>query len=256
MKASLADTQQAFCSAVRDAREDAALSGRLSTPPNIVSGRLSLYRRNVQSAWLAALKNAYPVLLALTGERYFTGLAQGYAKDHPSESGDLNQYGAHLPEFIERWEQNALYGYFGDVARLEWAVHNAWYAADPRVTSTQQWQETGSERLLNSRLTTHPACSAMRSRHSIGDIWRAHQPGGDAPRDIDAAACVLVVRPHWRPVVVDQTLAAHDAFLALQHGRTLNEAIDVGLEANSAFDIAAQLQVWISIAAVTGMVGA
>ncbi|WP_109476309.1 DNA-binding domain-containing protein [Paraburkholderia sp. C35] len=256
MKTSLADIQQAFFNAVRPPHDDAALSDRLSTSGDIVSERLNVYRRNVQSAWLAALKNAYPVLLALTGDRYFAGLAQAYAKDHPSVSGDLNRFGAHLPEFIEAWEQNAHYDYFGDIARLEWAVHNAWYAAAPHVTSAQQWQEAGSERLLNSRLTVHPACSTIRSRHSIGAIWRAHQPGGGATRDIAAAACVLVARPQWRPVVVDQSLAAHEAFLALQQGQTLNEAIDVGLEIDSSFDIAAQLQMWISIAAVTGIAGA
>ncbi|MGT2472140.1 HvfC/BufC family peptide modification chaperone [Paraburkholderia terrae] len=254
MKAPLADVQEAFFNAICDPHDESALPDRLLTPHDIVGGRLNVYRRNVHSAWLAALKNTYPVLLALTGERYFAGLALAYAEDHPSGSGDLNRYGAHLPGFIEAWEQNARYDYFGDVARLEWAVHNAWYAADPHVTRAEQWQAIDSEHLLDSGLTVHPACSAVRSRHSIGDIWRAHQAGGDAPRDIGATACVLVVRPQWRPVVVDQSQAAHEAFLALKRGRTLTEAIDIGLDVDSSFDIAMQLQVWISMAAVTGIV--
>jgi len=253
VKTPLAAIQEAFSSAIYDPQSDSALSDHLSTPRDFVGVRLNVYRRNVQSAWLAALKNAYPVLLALTGERYFAALAQAYAKDRPSESGDLNRYGAHLPEFVELWEQNPRYDYFGDIARLEWAVHNAWYAAAPQITPMQQWQNIGSQRILDSTLTVHAACSALRSRHSIGDIWRAHQPSGHAPGDIAAAACALVVRPQWRPVVVDQSRAAHEAFLALQRGRTVNEAIDVGLDIDSSFDISAQLQMWISVAAVTGI---
>ncbi|EIN03209.1 hypothetical protein WQE_00065 [Paraburkholderia hospita] len=253
MKTQLAALQEAFADSVCDPYNEPALINHLSTPRDIASGRLNMYRGNIQAAWLGALKNSYPVLSALTGEPYFAALAHAYGKQHPSKSGDLNRFGANLPEFIEAWEQDSRYEYFGDVARLEWAVHHAWYAADPHVTGVRQWQDIGSERLLNSRLSVHPACSAIRSRHSIGEIWRAHQPGGSAVQAIDTPACALVVRPQWSPLVVDQSPAAHDAFLALQCGRTLNEAFDIALDADSSFDISMQLQLWISMGAVTGI---
>ncbi|SIT51411.1 hypothetical protein BN2476_1200003 [Paraburkholderia piptadeniae] len=41
--------------------------------------------------------------------------------------------------------------------------------------------------------------------------------------------------------------------MALQHGRTLNEAIDVALALDARFDISSQLQSWVTVSAVTGL---
>ncbi|MPW21559.1 DUF2063 domain-containing protein [Paraburkholderia sp. CNPSo 3157] len=247
------DIERAFADAIRDPQKESALLEELSTEQPIAARRLAVYRGNVQTHWHAALTNAYPVLLALTGERYFSTLVRAYAYAWPSRSGDLNQFGEHLADFIDNWERDSHYPYFGDVARLEWAIHTAWYATDPSALSAQQWQHIGSERLLGSRLATHPACAAIHSRYAIADIWRAHQLGGSIPLCIDAPTSGLVVRPRWRPFVIDQSSAAHAAFMALQHGRTLNEAIDVALALDTRFDISSQLQSWITVSAVTGL---
>jgi hypothetical protein len=254
MKTPFNDIEQAFADAIRNPQKEPALLGELSTEQGIAAHRMAVYRRNVQTHWHAALTNAYPVLLALTGEGYFSTLARAYAHAYPSRSGDLNQFGEHLAEFIDTWECDSRYRYFGDIARLEWAIHIAWYAADPNALSVQQWQQIGSEKLLGSRLATHPACAAIHSRYAISDIWRAHQPGGITPQHIDEPAWVLVVRPRWRPLVIDQSGAAHAAFIALQRGRTLNEAIDVALAIDAQFDISSQLQSWVTVGAVTGLV--
>jgi hypothetical protein len=228
---------------------------QLSTPPDAASRRLAIYRRTVQAHWRAALANAYPVMLALTGEAYFSTLAHAYSHDCPPCSGDLNAFGAHLAEFIDAWEKDSRYEYFGDIARLEWAVHHAWYAADAEGLSVQDWQQVDSEMLLASRLTIHPACDAIHSRHAIGDIWCAHQPGGADPQniDIDTPAWALVVRPEWHPFVINQSRAAHEAFVALKRGCTFSEGIDVALNVDTQFDCSSQLRQWIAVRAVTGI---
>ncbi|CAB3749024.1 DNA-binding domain-containing protein [Paraburkholderia humisilvae] len=253
MKAPLDDIQQRFADAMRDPDNESSVVGQLSTSADIAARRLDVYRGNAQAHWRVALADAYPVLRALTGETYFSALARAYVRVFPSRSGDLNQFGAKLAAFISDWERNSRYDYFGDVARLEWAVHTAWYAADAMALSAQQWQQTSSERLLANRLAVHPACAAMHSRHAIADIWRAHQANGTPPERIDRPVWILVVRPHWRPFVVDQSRAAHEAFIALQGGRTLNEAIDIALGVDPCFDISTQLKSWIEVSAITGL---
>ncbi|SIT51673.1 conserved hypothetical protein [Paraburkholderia piptadeniae] len=254
MKTPFVDLERAFADAIHDPREEIALLEQLATGRSVAASRLAIYRGNVQSHWHAALANTYPVLLALAGAAYFARLARAYANACPSDSGDLNRYGAHLPAFIGNWERDSRYEYFGDIARLEWAVHTAWYADDPNALSAQQWRQIGSEKLLASRLATHPACSVVHSRYAIADIWRGHQPGGTFPRSIDAPAWALVVRPRWRPFVIDQDRGGHAAFIALQRGHTLNEATDIALDVDAQFDIASQLQSWIMVCAVTGLV--
>ncbi|TCG04057.1 hypothetical protein BZM27_43565 [Paraburkholderia steynii] len=219
----------------------------------IVRHRIATYRRTVRARWRAALTSAYPVLLALVGDAYFDVLSIAYARAHPSRSGDLNGFGGDLPVFIGEFEGDQRFGYFADVARLEWSLHVAWFAADTTPLTPDQWLQIDKDRLLDSQLAVNPACAAIASRYAIADIWRAHQPGGVLPLQLDIPTCTLVVRPQWRPEVLVQSSAAHAAFIALQKGKTLNEALDTAYALDADFDLAVQWQTWISTGAITGI---
>ncbi|KVG67766.1 hypothetical protein WJ33_24635 [Burkholderia ubonensis] len=214
--------------------------------------RVGLYRGNVRSRWHAALANAYPVLLALVGDAYFDTLSLAYARAHPSGSGDLNRFGDALPAFIGEYERDSRFRYLADVARVEWALHVACFAADASVFTPQQWLELGDERLLEAQLSVHPACTAIASDYAIADIWRAHQPGGTSPRRLDESTWALVVRPVWQPAILVHSEAAHSAFVALQSGNTLAVALDAAFAIDPEFDFAAQWHAWIAASAITG----
>lgn len=252
MASDLESWQQTFDLALRDAKLEPALVERLSNPQNDATRRIGLYRSNVRTRWRAALASAYPVLLALVGDAYFDTLAHAYAREHPSQSGDLNGFGASMPGFIAIYESDSRFRYFADVARLEWSLHVAYFAADVIPFTTRQWSEIGSDALLNARLIVHPACAAIASRYAIADIWLAHQSGGGFPECVDAPTWTLVVRPLWKPTLVVHSAAAHAAFVSLQQGRTLNEALDAACEIDPCFDVAPQLQTWIATSAIIG----
>ncbi len=222
--------------------------------PGAVRRRIGLYRGNVRSRWRAALANAYPVIQSLVGDEYFDALSSAYASAHPSQSGDLRHFGSELPRFIAGYVQDARFRYFADFARLEWALHVAYYAADATSLTTPQWVEIGEERLLNARLAIHPACTAIESGYAVADIWFAHQPGGVFPAHMDLPTWVLTVRPQWQPTVLIQSACAHATFLALQLGKSLNEALDLAFAIDPAFDFASQLRIWIAARAVTNVI--
>jgi len=254
--------QEAFAGALTDPDADAALVAQLKavcsrdgSQADALRERIGLYRGNGRAARRQALANAYPVLAALTGDEYFDVLALAYARAHPTHDADLNRFGASLPAFVEGYEADPGYAYFGDVARLEWALHVAAFAADVVPLTPQQWTEPGVERLATARLAVHPACAALASRYAAEAIWRAHRPGAEDawPQRIDTPSWTLVVRPHWRPAPVTQTEAAHVAFLAIQHGRTLDEALDEAFAVDSGFDFGRQWRVWIESGAITGL---
>ncbi|HXZ07882.1 MAG TPA: DUF2063 domain-containing protein, partial [Paraburkholderia sp.] len=147
------------------------------------------------------------------------------------------------------------YRYFADIARLEWAIHLAWFAADVTAFTPLQWNET-RDVLLDARLAIHPACEAITSPYAIADIWLAHQPDGVFPQNIDVKTQLIVVRPLWRPAIIAHTEAAHAAFVALMQGSTLGEALDTAFALDPTFDFASQWQTWISAAAITGIASA
>jgi hypothetical protein len=246
--------QAGFAGALADSQREPALLDRL-LPADTVSERIGLYRGNLQANWRGALASAYPVLRALVGDVYFDALARAYAQAHPSASGDLNGFGDALSGFIERYETDPRFRYFGDIARLEWALHCAYFAGDVEPFSAQQWAEFGGERLLEARLCIHPACAVIASRYAIADVWLAHQPGEVFPAEIDAPSWMLVVRPQWRPTVLKQSAAAHAAFVALQRGGSLNDALDAAFEVDAEFDFARQWGEWVEAVAITGVMG-
>ncbi|WP_321903969.1 DNA-binding domain-containing protein [Paraburkholderia tropica] len=263
--AALQAAQAAFANALDDPAADVALAAHLRIASGVNDARLGLYRGNVRAARRQALASAYPVLAALTGDAYFDALALAYARAHPSREADLNRFGAMLPTFVERYERDARYAYFGDVARLECALHRAAYAADATPLSAAQWQAIGAESLMGARLALHPACTAFASRYAVLAIWRAHQhdqhdqhdqenTAPDAwPARIDEPGWTLVVRPRWHARPLAQTRAAHEAFVALQHGATLDEALERAFDIDADFDFGTQWRVWIEAGAIIGL---
>jgi hypothetical protein len=247
-------TQQRIADALLDAAREPALSDAVATSATQapLSHRIALYRGNLRAHARGALANAYPVLLALVGDDYFDALARAYDRAHPSQSGDLNRFGGALPEFLDHYETDAPFRYFGDLARLEWALHGAHFAADATPFTPEQWVALGHDALLDARIGVHPACATFTSRYAVAMIWHAHQPGGTFPERIDAPCCALVVRPRWRAYVFEQSAAAHAAFAVLQRGDTLNHALDAAFAIDPAFDFASQWHHWITSGAVVG----
>lgn len=221
---------------------------------DLLNQRFEFYRSGIRAHWRAALAAAYPVLLAQVGEGYFDELAIAYAQAHPSQSGDLNRFGAALPAFMETYETNPHSRYFADLARLEWSLHVAYFAADTEVLAREAWLAMRPEELLDAKFTVHPACALIRSPYAIADIWTAHQTNAAIPAEIDSPTWALVVRPAWRPAILGQCAAAHAAFGALQRRATLNEALDAAFTINAGFDFTSHWRAWIEAAAITGLV--
>ncbi|BBB61496.1 hypothetical protein UNDKW_3223 [Undibacterium sp. KW1] len=145
--------------------------------------RLALYRGNLTAIWTAALKNAFPVLYQLVGDDYFEQLVRAFGRAFPSESGDLNQFGAKLAAFLKTTPDAADYPYFSDVAALEWQIHAAYYAADAEalsLTNLLQAVAASGQDVQAVRLLFHPAVSLFTAELDSVAIWFAHQVPAEA----------------------------------------------------------------------------
>jgi hypothetical protein len=243
----LAELQQAFALALCDRREEGQVLPLFKGNGDDNARRFGLYRGNLTAAWDKTLAAAFPVLRALVGEEFFGGLAREYGKAHPSQLGDLNQFGVQFPEFLARFAHVADYPYFPDVAALEWAVHRAHYADNAEALAAERIAGIDPETVDCVRLRLHPACALIGSPWAIADIWLAHQPGAEQalPEQIECASFALVVRPQWKTGVLAQSAAAHAALSALRDGGTLGAALDAALALDDGFDFSANLQKWL-----------
>ena len=226
---SLLEAQRAFAAALGD--------------PSAGPARMEVYRGNIHGNRQSALAGAYPVVRMIVGAAYFELLADAYGAAHPSVSGDLHEYGGALARFLESYEDAADLPYLPDVARLEWLVHRAYYAADPVPFDPSRPTE--------ARLA--PACALLAAEWPVARIWHAHQEGGE-PAAVDLSASaerVLVYRPGWR-VEVCALDPGDNCFLGrLTAGASLGEALEAAVHADSTFDPRAALAAWVQTGVIT-----
>lgn len=246
----LAQIQAAFYAAVVDPAQEDSLLPLLVETPAIARQRLLAYRRSVYGNLIAALEATYPVLVAIVGTPFFRQTARAFIQVQPSLSGDLNDYGAPLADFLESDGAAGELPYLPDVARLEWLVQQVFYAADddpPDLSSLAEVAPADYGRLCFKMAGAH---ARLASRWPLGRIWQVNQPDF-APQQPDAMAVdfncaeqVLVWRQQGWVRVEVLTPGAAALFDALAAGLPLADATDAALRQAPDFDPSASLAQW------------
>jgi hypothetical protein len=190
-----------------------------------LDARMEIYRRGALANLNGAMVAAYPVVLRLVGAAFFDEAVRRYTLAVPSASGDLNEYGTGFGDFLERYPHAAGLAYLGDVARLEWAVHESLRAADAPGCDFAALAAVAPERQGEIRFHLHPAARLLASPHAIVAIWEANQSGRDGtPERVEGPEHVLVRRVGLlaSPVVLDER---EWKFLdSIRRGASLEEA--------------------------------
>ncbi|RXZ45037.1 HvfC/BufC N-terminal domain-containing protein [Crenobacter cavernae] len=205
------------------------------------SAGLGAYRNNYRVGLIDALAFIYPVVKALVGDDFFTGLAREYVKRTPSQSGDLHRYGATFGDFLRDFEPARELPYLADTARLEWLAHRAYYAPDAAPLSPDAFATLAEDDWPRLRFAFMPGCAVLASDYPVGRLWHYHQPG--APEDWrlnpDAGGdAVRVSRGVDGRAQVKLLSEADAAWLAaLLAGEALEAATDAALGIDPAFDL-------------------
>jgi uncharacterized protein (UPF0276 family) len=241
--------QQTFGAALFDSAHDAALAPLLKGDPR----RIGIYRGNLHAHWTRALSSAYPVLRRLVGDEFFDALARVYGRAHPALAPDLNRFGAALPGFLAGFAPAAAHPYLPDVARLEWCVHEAWFApaADAAPAALAGLAPDAFEA---ARALLHPSLRLHASPWATVALWRAHQADGpDFPDELQAQTHALVLRPRLDVAVEAIGAAEHAALACLARGGTFGAALDAAFDVDGDFDVAAHLRRWLDGEMLVGL---
>lgn len=230
---------------------DALLHGAYAPVARLVTGqdaqaRLDIYRNNVQSNLCEALRDVYPVVERLVGERFFEAAARRYIPDHPSASGDIHDYGARFAEFLSEFPPAASLPYLADVARLEWCWHEVFHAGDDAALDPALLARVAPERHASLQFGLRSACRLLASPWPVHRIWQANQAEvAEVPAvDLHEGAAHLLVRRETHGYVIEIVAleSAEFAFLeALARGLTLTGAYEQAAAVEDSFDLAAAL---------------
>ncbi|MDB5962404.1 MAG: hypothetical protein JWP59_3698 [Massilia sp.] len=238
----LAASQQRFAAAMLDP----ALIDLDAFAGGDIAKRLAMYRGHLTGTWHATLAAAFPVLRQLVGEEFFEAMSRAFGIAHPPVDADLHVFGADLPGFLEKFEHAADYPYLADMARLEWALHRAHFAADADIVSAADLAALTPAQFDSARFTVHPALSLLASPWAVVSLWHAHHGAGFPPSMAAPEQCV-VVRPQWRAQVAPLDKARFAALRALAAGQTVGDALDAAFALDAQFDIGAALAQWLAL---------
>ncbi len=204
------------------------------------STRLGIYRNNVLVNYRNALRDTFPVVLRLVGDEFFNAAARVFAKRSPSRSGDLHDYGEEFGSFLSTFPPARDLPYLADVARLEWAVHRVFHAADTVPCDLSRLAQIGEEHLPKLRFTLNPAVRLVDSVYPIARIWQVSQPdymGDDTVSLEEGAQRVLIIRRDYVIELKPLSVGEHAMLQALAAGHFLSDAVDSALTADASFGV-------------------
>ncbi len=249
----LADIQRSFLNTVlndADPSFDATIKGDgLSTPE-----RISIYRNNVMSSLSAALAAIYPATERLVGQDYFRQCAFAYIQSHPSRSGNLHNFGHCFPDFISSLTPMARLPYTRDVARIEWARHHAYHAADESELLLNELSQITSEHHSDLCFKLAHSVTLISSIYPVVSIWSANQTDTECEDiiDLNSGPQTALVWRHNGEVLVRQLSVGEHALLdAFARGQLFGQAIDAAVHAEPELNIAECLHAQLCTGVVT-----
>ncbi len=234
----LAALQRAFGAAIASLDQAAEAAALFRGGADAALARLAVYRGNVVGACTKALAGTYPIVAKIVGESFFEGLAREYLRRFPSASGDLNQFGASLAQFVARFEHTRDLPYLPDVARMEWLAHRMYYASD----------EPEPDHRLAAGIHLASRFALLASPWPLARMWEVHQDDyeGEFSVDFEAGAeRILVYRPQFRVLVGRLSAGSYRFLERARAGAPVAAALDAALVAEPGFDLGAALAAWV-----------
>ncbi|MFV2055334.1 MAG: DUF2063 domain-containing protein [Thiohalomonadales bacterium] len=171
---------------------------QISTNGLSAARRVQVYRNNVYASYTEALASIFKVSQQLVGEEFFQQLASLYIPEHRSINGNIHQFGHRFADFIEAQNTLSDLPYLADVARLEWAQHEAFHAPAATLRNIEDLSSVAEDTIDSIVFAPHPATRTVSSLYPILSIWRFHQQDIDELSTLnidDRAESVLVARP-------------------------------------------------------------
>ncbi|MGB8856497.1 MAG: DNA-binding domain-containing protein [Burkholderiales bacterium] len=212
--------------------------------------RLDIYRNNAFSNLRGALQAVYPVVNKLVGADFFNHAANEYIGMTPSVSGDLHDYGADFSNFLRLYQPATHLLYLPDVARLEWACHRVFHAADHPGLNLQKLAAVSPQQYDGLKFDLHPATALLQSDFPTLKIWQVNQVAFDGDQHVsldEGGNRLLVWRDNEYSVRVDSLASGDFVFLlALGEQNTLAAAAEKALSLDAGFDLSASLQHFVA----------
>ena len=172
---------------------DKPLAADLLSAGNVA--QFGVYRVAYRARLRAALRDNFETLPRVMGDDAFDALANAYIDSHPSQHYSLRWFGHALCDFMAANAALVDHPAMVDLARLEWALRQAFDAAPAELLSADALAALPASDWADLRLGLHPSVQLLALQWAVGPIWHALKDGQDDMVPPQALAHHLLV---WR----------------------------------------------------------
>ena len=209
-----------------------------------LSKRLSVYRNNIVGSLTDVMLATFPAIEKLVGKEFAEGMARSFVLESPPSQGCLHKYGHDFAEFIENFEPAKSLPYLADIARLELAMNDAYYAKDDTALSQEELASIPGEELSDTHLKLRDCVKLIASPYPLHDIRDFAMSDGEGQSiDIGGGKAFLMT---YRPKLDTEIIILDEAEFAmlshLQSGKALGEAVENTINLHEDFDFGPFLQ--------------
>ena len=248
----LCDLQQAFAEAIVEGKYQTATAAMATDGSALRS--IALYRRLIRNNFMQVLRVTYPVLHRFVGDGYFGVLARGYIKKYPSTSGDLFLYGRHLSTLLQRLDASAL---LVELARLEWACHEVYQAADSSPLQPAKLQAMVSADPSRVTIQFHQTARFLSFSVPVHRVWLALQPDASPDEVVDLPlpeeeTGLIVARSDGKVQVTPLPGLDYRVVEALSQGADVASIEQMALEHEPAFNFTTLMTTLLSLQVIAG----
>jgi len=206
--------------------------------------RLKVYRNNIIGSLSDVMLASFPAIEALVGAEFMEKMARSFILAHPPSQGCLNSFGSGFAEFIEALEPAKSLPYLPDIARLEIALNEAYYAQDDTALTGDTLAAVAPEDLGALTLLPRKNVVLLNSSYPVSEVRDfALTPNQETPVDINKGAAFLMI---YRPKLDTEIIILEEAeFAILVHlakGMPLGGAVEAVMSLYSDFDFQNFLQ--------------
>ena len=214
-----------------------------------LADRLAVYRNNIVRSLTDVIVSFFPTIEKLVGLQFLEGMARSFILENPPKQGCLSFYGRGFAEFVDGFELAKSLPYLSDVARLELAMNESYYAQDDEALTAEGLSQIAPEALGETKLSLRTSIQLIYSRWpllKIQEFCAQENPQGTLDMD-QGGVKVVVFRSDLDTQLLELSDDEYEILTLLQNEKTLGEAVEKTLENHPEFDFQSFLQKQLSL---------